>query len=105
MVASVGASFALQRVLRCCTKPQAVFGLCTFLSGFYLQIEGKRKWTRRDSNSCPPPCEGGLKVSSSFVGARQGEGRWVVDLAWRLGRRGRESERVRGEGSQGGVRL
>jgi hypothetical protein len=68
MVASVGASFAPQRGLRCCTKPQAVFGFCSFLSGFYLQIEGKRKWTRRDSNSCPPPCEGGLKVSSSFVG-------------------------------------
>jgi hypothetical protein len=51
MVASVGASFAPQRGLRCCTKPQAVFGLCSFLSGFYLQIEGKRKWTRRDSNS------------------------------------------------------
>jgi hypothetical protein len=41
MVACVGASFALQRVLRCCAKPQAVFGLCGFLSGFYLQIEGK----------------------------------------------------------------
>ena len=68
MVASVGASFAPQRGLRCCTKPQAVFGFCSFLSGFYLQIEGKRKWTRRDSNSWPPPCEGGLKVSS-FPGA------------------------------------
>lgn len=33
------------------------------------------------------------------------EGRWIVDIAWRLGRRGREFERVRGEGSQGGVRL
>jgi hypothetical protein len=51
MVASVGASFAPQRGLRCCTKPQAVFGFCSFLSGFYLQIEGKRKWIRRDSNS------------------------------------------------------
>jgi hypothetical protein len=51
MVASVGASFAPQRGLRCYTKLQAVFGLCSFLSGFYLQIEGKRKWTRRDSNS------------------------------------------------------
>jgi hypothetical protein len=55
MVACVGASFALQRVLRCCTKPQAVFGFCSFLSGFYLQIEGKREWTRRDSNSSPAP--------------------------------------------------
>src|SRR5919106_5634360 len=59
MVASVGASFAPQRGLRCCTKPQAVFGFCSFLSGFHLQIEGKRKWTRGDSNPWPPPCEGG----------------------------------------------
>jgi hypothetical protein len=50
MAACVGASFALQRVLRCCTKPQAVFGLCSFLSGFYLQIHAKREWTRGDSN-------------------------------------------------------
>jgi hypothetical protein len=50
MAACVGASFALQRVLRCCTKPQAVFGLCSFLSGFYLQIHGKIEWTRGDSN-------------------------------------------------------
>jgi hypothetical protein len=59
MVASVGASFAPQRGLRCCTKPQPVFSFCSFLSGFYLQITTKRKWTRRDSNSWPPPCEGG----------------------------------------------
>ena len=58
-MASVGASFAPQRGLRCCTKPQAVLGFCSFLSGFYLQIEGKRKWTRGDSNPWPPPCEGG----------------------------------------------
>ena len=42
MVACVGASFALQRVLRCCIKPQAVFGFCGFLSGFCPQIEGKK---------------------------------------------------------------
>jgi hypothetical protein len=66
MVAGVGASFAPQRGLRCCTKPQAVFGFCSFLSGFYLQIEGKRKRARRDSNSWPPPCEGTTKVCSSF---------------------------------------
>jgi hypothetical protein len=59
MVASVGASFAPQHGLRCCTKPQAVFGFCSLLSGFYLQIATKSKWTRRDSNSWPPPCEGG----------------------------------------------
>jgi hypothetical protein len=59
MVASVGAPFAPQRGLRCCTKPQAVLGFCSFLAGFYLQIEGKRKWTRGDSNPWPPPCEGG----------------------------------------------
>src|SRR5919106_4170145 len=59
MVASVGASFAPQRGLRCCTKPQAVFGFCSFLSGFNLQIATKRKWTRGDSNPWPPPCEGG----------------------------------------------
>ena len=58
MVASVGASFAPQRGLRCCTKPQAVFGFCSFLSGFYLQITAKRKWTRRDSNSWPPLWKG-----------------------------------------------
>jgi hypothetical protein len=50
MVASVGASFAPQRGLCCCTKPQEVFDFCSFLSDFYLQIEGKRKWTRGDSN-------------------------------------------------------
>jgi hypothetical protein len=50
MVASVGASFAPQRGLRCCAKPQAVFGFCSFLSGFYLQIEGKGKWTRGGLN-------------------------------------------------------
>jgi hypothetical protein len=66
MVASVGASFAPQRGLRCCTKPQAVFGFYSFLSGFYLQIEGKRKRTRRDSNSWPPPCESGTKVCRGF---------------------------------------
>ena len=59
MVACVGASFALQCVPRCCTKPRAVFGFCGFLSRFYLQIEGKREWTRGDSNPWPPPCEGG----------------------------------------------
>ena len=66
MVASVGASFAFQRGLRCCTKPQAVFGFCSFLSGFYLQIAAKRKSTRRDSNSWPPPCEGGEKFCRGF---------------------------------------
>jgi len=71
MVASVGASFAPQRGLCCCTKPQAVFGFWGFLSGFYLQIEGKRKWTRRDSNSWPPPCEGGAKVSPPFTIVRK----------------------------------
>jgi hypothetical protein len=44
----------------------SVFGFCSFLSGFYLQIEGKSKWTRRDSNSWPPPCEGGPKVCRAF---------------------------------------
>jgi hypothetical protein len=34
MVASVEAWFAPQRGLRCCTKPQAVFGFCSFLSRF-----------------------------------------------------------------------
>ena len=58
MVAGVGASFAPQRGLRCCAKPQAVFGFCGFLSGFYLQITAKRKWTRRDSNSWPPLWKG-----------------------------------------------
>ena len=84
MVASVGASFAPQRDLRCCTKPQAVFGFCSFLSGFHLQIEGKRKWTRGDSNPWPPPCEGGALptelrahktsaiVAAGFRIARQG---------------------------------
>ena len=38
----VGASFASQRGLRCCTKPQGVFGFCGFLSDFYLQVGGKR---------------------------------------------------------------
>ena len=42
MVASVGASFAPQRGLRCCTKAQAVFGFCSYLSGFYLQIAEKK---------------------------------------------------------------
>jgi hypothetical protein len=43
-----------------------VFGFCSFLSGFYLQIEGKRKRTRRDSNSWPPPCEGDEIVFQRF---------------------------------------
>jgi hypothetical protein len=50
MVASVGASFAPQRGLCCCTKPQAVFGFCSFLFAFYLQISRKKEWTRGDSN-------------------------------------------------------
>ncbi len=66
MVASVGASFAPQRGLRCCTKPQAVFGFCGFLSGYYLQIEGKREWTRGDLNPWPPPCEGAEIVFQTF---------------------------------------
>src|SRR5215213_1489070 len=28
---------------------------------------GKRKWTRRDSNSWPPPCEGGELVFQRFL--------------------------------------
>src|SRR5215211_8978267 len=66
MVASVGASFAPQRGLRCCTKPQAMFGFCSFLSGFYLQIPEKKEWTRGDSNPWPPPCEGGEIVFQRF---------------------------------------
>src|ERR687890_2237733 len=84
MVACVGGSFALQRDLRCCTKPQAVFGFCSFLSGFHLQIEGKRKWTRGDSNPWPPPCEGGALPTE----LRAHKASAIVAAGFRIARQG-----------------
>jgi hypothetical protein len=49
MVTGLGASFASQRGLRCCTKSQVEFGFCSFLSRFsckYRRNRGGRCWDR-----------------------------------------------------------
>src|SRR5919112_3203557 len=51
------------------------------LSAFYLQNRTFSEWTRRDSNSCPPPCEGGAlptELRAPGASAILAAGPWIA---------------------------